>query len=63
MVNAKRILPKENSHFLQDRPHRSFPTKLLRQNAFYLMKMAILFKIAPTDSLVTTFFDRYAELA
>ena len=42
IITAQRVLPKENCHFHKDRPHRSFPTKLLRQNAFYLRKMEVL---------------------
>ena len=42
-VNVKRVLPKGNRHFLQDRPHL-FSTG---RNAFSLRKTAIFFKIAP----------------
>ena len=44
MVNAQRVFLKENSHFLQDRPHHK---KWLTRNAFSLKKIAIFFKIAP----------------
>ena len=51
IIKAKRVLLKKNCHFHKDRPHRSFPTKLLlkllRQNAFSFKEIAIFIKIAP----------------
>ena len=44
-VNAKCILLKENSHFYQDRPHRSFPRKNVDAKCILLEENGKIIKI------------------